>query len=219
MKTELTDLTLILDRSGSMDFCRKEAEIGANAFIQEQKGLGGECLFTLVQFDHEYLVPIQTTPIREVGSISLEPRGMTALLDAIGRAINEAGDRLAVMAEEDRPGLVMFVVVTDGEENSSREFTREQIKEMIKHQQDNYSWRFTFLGANQDSFTEGSKLGFSYGATSNFQVVNSKQMFRAASNYVGRLRNSCNNEAVANAGYTIDERSSMESGTTVSNIS
>ena len=84
---------------------------------------------------------------------------MTALLDAVGRAINETGERLAKLDEKDRPGLVVFVVMTDGLENSSSEFTKPQIKEMIERQQRQYQWHFTFLGANQDAFAEAAAMG------------------------------------------------------------
>ena len=100
--------------------------------------------------------------------ISLVPRGSTALLDAVGRAINETGERLAKMNEEDRPGLVVFVVMTDGEENSSQEFSKDQIKQMITHQQDTYGWHFTFLGANQDAFAEAGALGIHAAGVANF---------------------------------------------------
>ena len=87
------------------------------------------------------------------------PRGSTALLDAVGRAINETGDRLAKTPEQDRPGLVVFVIVTDGQENSSKEFSKARIKEMIDEQQKKYNWQFTFLGANQDAFAEAGGIG------------------------------------------------------------
>src|SRR5262249_34920935 len=152
MRKDLTDITVVVDRSGSMAACQSDAEGGLNTFINEQKRLPGESLFTLVQFDTEYEFVHKGIPIRDVPPYHLVPRGSTALLDAVGRAIIETGERLRNMKEADRPGLVVFVILTDGQENSSREFQLAKIKEMVQHQQDVYKWQFTYLGANQDAF-------------------------------------------------------------------
>ena len=159
MRTDLTDITLVVDRSGSMEAIREDAQGGVNAFIREQAGQPGEALLTLVQFDTEYEFIHRGVPIGQAPEYKLVPRGATALLDAVGRAINETGERLAKMPEEDRPGLVVFVVMTDGLENSSKEFDKAQIKKMIQHQQDEFNWHFTFLGANQDAFAEAGAMG------------------------------------------------------------
>ena len=115
---------------------RADAEGGVNAFVAEQAKQPGEALLTLVQFDTEYEFLHRGVPVQQVPPYELVPRGMTALLDAVGRAINETGERLAKMKEEDRPGLVVFVVMTDGQENSSKEFSKDQIKQLITQQQD-----------------------------------------------------------------------------------
>ena len=146
MRSDLTDITLVVDRSGSMEKIREDAEGGVNTFIQEQAKHPGEALLTLVQFDTEYEFVHRGMPIKQVPPYTLVPRGNTALLDAVGRAINETGERLAKMAEEDRPGLVVFVITTDGLENSSKEFSKAQIKELIERQQSAYKWQFIFLG-------------------------------------------------------------------------
>ncbi len=135
MRSDLTDITLVVDRSGSMQEIQSDAEGGVNAFIEKQAEEPGEALLTLVQFDTEYEFVHKGVPIEKVPKYELAPRGMTALLDAVGRAINETGERLAKMPEPDRPGLVIFVIMTDGMENSSKEFTKSQIKEMIEEQQ------------------------------------------------------------------------------------
>src|SRR3954454_24245157 len=132
MKSDLTDITLVVDRSGSMEQIRDDAEGGVNTFIADQSKEPGEALLTLVQFDTEYEFLHKGVPISQAPKYKLVPRGGTALLDAVGRAINETGERLSKMAEQDRPGLVIFVVMTDGEENSSKEFSKSQIKEMIE---------------------------------------------------------------------------------------
>src|SRR5574340_126203 len=133
MRNDLTDVTLVIDRSGSMSACVQEAEQGINHFIEEQKH--GEGLLSLVQFDSFAEVVHRGVPIKDVPYYKLYPRGMTALLDAVGRAITDTGARLAAMPEQDRPGLVVFVIVTDGQENISHLFTKARIKEMIEHQQ------------------------------------------------------------------------------------
>ncbi len=159
MKTNLTDITVILDRSGSMEVIKDDTIGGLRTFVEEQKKLPGEATFTLVQFDNEYEVVHATTPIRDVGDLELVPRGSTALLDAIGRTVNETGARLGAMPEADRPGKVLVVIITDGLENSSREFTRDKVFEMIKHQREAYQWEFNFLGANQDAIAVGVAMG------------------------------------------------------------
>ena len=159
MRSDLTDITLVVDRSGSMAEVCEDAEGGVNTFINQQSKEPGEALLTLVQFDTEYEFLHTGVPIQNVPKYELVPRGMTALLDAVGRAINETGERLVKMAESDRPGLVIFVVMTDGQENSSKEFNKSQIKKMIDRQQHDFDWHFTFLGANQDAFAEADGMG------------------------------------------------------------
>lgn len=159
MRNDLTDITIVLDRSGSMESVKKDTEGGFDRFIKDQKAVPGDAVLTLVQFDTEYEFVHRAKPIREVPPLNLVPRGGTALLDAIGRAINETGERLKNLPENDRPGKVVFVILTDGEENSSEEFTKAKINSMIRHQQDAYKWQFVFLGANQDAIQEADQLG------------------------------------------------------------
>lgn len=168
MNQNLTDITIVMDRSGSMSSCRQEAENGLNHFIKEQAKQPGDCLLTLVQFDTEYEFVCKGIPVKDAPHFELDPRGMTALLDAVGRAINETGKRLSDMKEEDRPGLVIFVILTDGYENSSHEFTKAQIRKMIEHQKSKYHWQFTFLGANQDAFAEAADMGICVTSAASF---------------------------------------------------
>ena len=135
MNNNLTDITVVFDRSGSMQKCRSDAEGGINAFIADQKNKPGECTFTMVEFDTKYTFVHNGVPINTVPRYVLVPGGWTALLDAVGRAIDETGERLSKLSESQRPGLVVFVIVTDGEENASREYTLQQIKQKIEQQQ------------------------------------------------------------------------------------
>lgn len=198
MRSDLIDITLVVDRSGSMQSIRDDAEGGVNSFIQEQAKEPGEALLTLVQFDTAYEFLTNGTPISQVPKYELHPRGMTALLDAVGRAINETGERLAKMPEQDRPGLVIFVVMTDGLENSSKEFTKAQIKEMIERQQNDYKWHFTFLGANQNAFAEAGGMGIHAAGAANYAMDKVAAAYGATISKVGRMR------AQARAGETVD---------------
>ncbi len=160
MKPDYTDIIVVLDRSGSMESIKNDMVNGLKNFIAEQKRLPGQCLLTLIQFDTQgYDTVFEAKPISNVPNIELVPRGGTPLLDAIGRAINETGKRFKDQDDKDRPEFVIMLVITDGEENSSREFTKAKIKEMIQHQTDKYKWNFVYLGANQDAFQEGASIG------------------------------------------------------------
>ena len=162
MKNDLTDISVILDRSGSMESVKTDTIGGFNAFLKTQKEAPGEALLTLAQFDDQYEIVHSGKNIQDVTNLTAEtfvPRGMTALLDAIGRTINATGVRLSALPEAQRPGKVIFVILTDGQENKSTEFTREKISEMIKHQTEVYKWDFVFLGANQDAIQAGASIG------------------------------------------------------------
>jgi Mg-chelatase subunit ChlD len=210
MRSDLTDITLVVDRSGSMEEIRSDAEGGVNAFIQNQANEPGEALLTLVQFDTEYEFLHQGTPIGQVSRYKLVPRGATALLDAVGRAINETGERLARTAEQDRPGLVVFVVMTDGHENSSKEFSKNQIKQMIEQQQNTYNWHFTFLGADQDAFAEARAMGMADMGAANFSKDKVMAAYHATAAKVGRMRKQyAAGEAVQNI-FTDEERNEMQ---------
>lgn len=209
MRSDLTDVTLVIDRSGSMQQVRGDAEGGVNAFIKEQAKQPGEALLTLVQFDTEYEFVHKAVPMKQVTDYVLEPRGMTALLDAVGKAINETGERLAKMAEADRPGLVIFVIVTDGHENSSKEFTKAQIKEMIERQQSIYKWQFTFLAANQDAFAEAGGLGIVAASAANYAAEKVAGAWIGTSAKVARMRKQrSSGETVVNE-FTDSERKDM----------
>lgn len=152
---------LIVDRSGSMQSIRKDTEGGIHAFTDKQlEGAdGSRRTVSLYQFDTVHDTVHDFALLEKVKDYRLEPRGGTALLDACGFAIAEVGKKLADMPEDERPGYVMVVIATDGQENSSKEYTRTQVKKMITHQQETYDWRFTYIGANQDAFAEASSIG------------------------------------------------------------
>lgn len=209
MKPSITDITLVVDRSGSMQQRREDAEGGVNAFIQKQAEEPGEALLTLVQFDTEYEIVHRGIPIHEAPEYRLEPRGMTALLDAVGRAINETKIRIDELKKADRPGLVIFVITTDGLENSSVEFTKAQIKEMIEKQQAKYGWHFTFLGANQDAFAEAGAMGMAAGAVANFAMDKVGAAYEMTSQKISRMRSQHRSGEDVKDEFTDEEREKM----------
>ena len=162
MKKGLTQMVFVLDMSGSMSPLTMETIGGYNTMISDQKKEKGDAIVTTVLFDHRYNMIHDGVNIKEVKDMTTdeyEPAGMTAMLDAVGRAINHVGERLAAIPEEERPEKVLFTIITDGAENCSKEYTWETVREMIKHQREKYSWVFTFLGANIDTVEVGGNLG------------------------------------------------------------
>jgi len=159
-----TDINILLDISGSMKEIKSDTIGGFNQFLQTQKELPDEAVVTLVQFDDQYDLIYSAVPIQQVADLTEEtfvPRGWTALLDALGKLIDTTGTRLRDMPEHDRPSKVIFVIITDGEENKSKTFSKDKIFSMIKHQKDVYSWDFVFIGANQDVIASGADIGIS----------------------------------------------------------
>lgn len=152
------DITVVLDRSGSMESVKADTIGGFDTFVQDQKKQPGKCAFTLVQFDNEYEFVHRAIPMADVPPLVFIPRGGTALLDAIGRTINQLGERLSHMPEPSRPGKIVFVILTDGHENASIEFGQERIAQMIKHQREVYNWEFVFLGATEDAISVAKRM-------------------------------------------------------------
>lgn len=137
---------------------------GFNRFVADQKKVEGGASLTLHQFDDQFETLMNGEDIqraRDLTETTFVPRGSTALLDAIGRAIESTGQRLEKAPESSRAGKVVFVVITDGHENASSKFDRSKVFEMIKHQREKYSWEFVFLGANQDAIDVGAAIGIS----------------------------------------------------------
>jgi len=156
-------LVLVVDRSGSMETIRDDMQGGLNSLLAEQAKLEGRCFVTLAQFDDSYEVLAERTPIAELDAYRLVPRGSTALLDAIGRTISTTKAWLDELPASERP-RVLFTVITDGMENASREWSRQQVMDAVTALQGE-GWDFTFLGANQDAIHEGSTMGFSEGSS------------------------------------------------------
>jgi hypothetical protein len=153
-------IAALLDRSGSMQAIKDDTDGGFNAFVDQQRGQPGDVRVTLAQFDTQYEVVYANRPLDDVPPLDLLPRGATALYDALGRLITDVGADLAARPESERPGKVLIVVLTDGQENSSREWSHRHVSAAIHRQEDEYSWEFLFLGANMDAVAVGENLGF-----------------------------------------------------------
>ncbi len=193
MNVSLTEIVFLLDRSGSMGGLESDTIGGFNAFIEKQGQFAGDTIVTAVLFDDRYEVLWNGIDVNKAKLKDKDyyVRGCTALLDAIGKTILDVGCRLAKTSEEERPGKVIFVITTDGLENASREFTYEKIKELIKHQQEKYSWEFVFLGANIDAAREANSIGISTDNAFDFEATKSgvENMYCMVSEAVSEKRN------------------------------
>jgi hypothetical protein len=161
MNPHLTEIAYILDRSGSMQCMQEPAITAFNDFLKAQLDVPGEARLTLVQFDDAYEVPIAARYLKDVPLLTAAtytPRGSTALLDAIGRTIEETDRRVEAMAESARPGKVILAIFTDGFENASSRFTSASISDLIRRYRDERGWEFLFLAANQDAIASAGQM-------------------------------------------------------------
>jgi uncharacterized protein YegL len=165
---DYTHLALIVDRSGSMSNIAQDMNGGIMQLLADQAKEPGYCVVDITTFDTVIEYPFQEVRPDDVKGEIIVPRGATALNDAIGMTIVRLGERFAKMPEEERPGLVICVVVTDGMENASKEYTVEQAKALVERQQKEWGWQFIFLAANVDAFSTGQGYGFAKGSTMNF---------------------------------------------------
>lgn len=166
MKDNSSFIAVVLDRSGSMSAVVRPTIDGFNEFVKKQREVPGEATLLLAQFDDEYEVVFEKSlpDVPELTDKTFVPRGTTALYDAIGRTIQNVGRSLEARPENERPSKVIFVIITDGFENASKDFGQAKIKEMIGHQKSVYSWDFVFLGANQDAILTAAGFGIGRGS-------------------------------------------------------
>lgn len=201
----LTEIVVILDRSGSMCSRQDDHEGGLNAFVKEQKQAEGLAHFTFVKVDgnNPFDVVYDGVPIKEVGECMLDPRGSTPILDGIGKTINHVSQRLKTRIRQ--PDQVVCMVITDGLENASKEFTKPMIAQLIKDKEKE-NWNFLYLGAGIDALAEARQYGFGEENTSS--VANNSEGVRSAysltSSKLGTSRSMYNTgaskEEVENAG-------------------
>lgn len=162
MNKNLTEIVYILDRSGSMSGLEKDTIGGYNSFLEKQKKEDGDAVVTTVLFDDKYDMVHDHVDIKKVKPLTNKEyfaRGMTALLDAIGKTINHVGNRHKYALDSEVPGKTIVVITTDGFENASREFNSDKVKSMIEHQKKKYGWEFLFLGANIDAISAAESIG------------------------------------------------------------
>ena len=206
MKKDYTHIIFLIDRSGSMSLIKTDMEGGIAQFLKEQKELPGKCTLTAAQFDVHYDLMYSLVNLESVDTIKINPRGGTALIDSMVRLISDAGKELSALPEEERPAKVLFVTITDGEENASREFTNAQLAEKIAHQEKVYNWQFTYIGANQDAFSVANKVGVRSEKTMNYQATTRGvgKMFSKLSAASSRYRNDDSQAALFS--FTVEEQ-------------
>lgn len=195
MKKNLTEMVFLLDRSGSMEGLEKDTIGGFNSLIAKQKKVKGSAKITTVLFDNEYEVLHNRIDLKEVVAMTADQyfvRGSTALLDSVGKTIQDIGKALAKTHEDNRPEKVIFVIITDGMENASNKFSQQQIKDMIEHQKAKYNWEFMFLGANIDAVAVAESYGISEDRAVEFlcDEIGTELNFKIVSETVDCMRNS-----------------------------
>jgi uncharacterized protein YegL len=173
MKTDLTELVFILDRSGSMSGLESDTIGGYNAMLKKQQQEPGEATVTTVLFDDEYQLLHDRINIKGISPITENEyfvRGTTALLDAIGKTIHKIHNAQQHTSPEHRADKVLFVIITDGMENASREYSYAQIKQLVERQKETYGWEFIFLGANIDAIATAATFGISADRAANYHA-------------------------------------------------
>lgn len=216
---KLTNIVVILDRSGSMESVAQQTIDGFNEFVNKQKSAGGNATLTLVQFDDMYEIVYKNAPINEVSKLTpftYVPRGLTALLDAVGKTITTVRLQYTGLCEKCKPDGTIFVVITDGIENNSREYSRDQVFSMIRRQEQECGWEFVFLGANQDAIQNGMNFGFKSGssATYNSTTTGTSKCFNKMSDQILKYRsmNSVEREELTSGSielFSSDDRSEL----------
>lgn len=231
-KQGYTALVFLVDASGSMFTIAHDMEGAIEALLAKQKNLPGSLTVDMVYFDAPSFRTAPTQPYYTITSaanvvpsiihrpvkewyheahhladpsgvrVHIEPGGGTALLDALGRKIVSFGQALAALPEDERPENIIFAIVTDGEENSSQEYTWKTIQHMIEHQTDKYGWNFTYLGANQDAISVGASLGIGAGSTLTWNTSNVAAAAQTMDSYIATSRT----YGAAAASYTQADR-------------
>lgn len=194
---DCTDITILLDTSSSMWPKRDVTIKGFNEFLQAQRLEPGECRINLAYFDTKWEFKTLGQAVADVPDLTFDgysPRGIsTALIDSSCQAIDSIGAHYARMPEKDRPSKVIFATISDGEENASRYFTAEHLKERIARQQNTYSWQFVYIGSNQDAVTSGTRFGYQAQNTMNYADVNpddAMSMYKGFAKSISKARSS-----------------------------
>jgi len=186
-------IAVVLDRSGSMESIRKDTIGGFNSFLGEQKKVPGKCLFTMAQFDTEYETLCRNIPLEDAQPLTHEtfvPRGGTALFDAICRTLNTVEQDLSELEKTaSKPQKIYFIIITDGDENSSKEvISRDKVFQMISDKRKDAAWEFIFLAANQDSITVGRSYGIAAGSSMSFNDTGTRGCYDSVSSNIASSR-------------------------------
>lgn len=202
----LTELAIILDRSGSMASVAKDVEGGFDRFMDTQRVTpNGECRVSLTQFDSMGVETLYNgKPLADVPKLVLEPRGNTPLLDAVGKTVTALKERIGREAAPTDGRRVLVLIITDGQENASREYTKAQIKTLVEGQRA-AGWDFLYLGANVDAFAEAGSLGIPTASSSPYAATPTgvAHSFSAVSSRVASYR------AGGSADWTDEERAKI----------
>lgn len=199
MKKDFTLINVLMDSSGSMAPLTKDTVGGFNTFLAEQKALPGTAALTLCTFSTTISLVYDCEDLQSIPFLTTDTyraSGGTALLDAMGITLNEVGKKLAAMPEEERPSKVIFLIITDGEENSSKEYLLQTVKDMVSHQREKYNWEFVFTGANIDAISAGATLGVSVNNSVNYEATmeGTKKLYQGLSKGVSDYRMGTSNK-------------------------
>ena len=215
MNNNLVEIVFLIDASGSMQPLRQETISNFNRFIEKQRLEPTKANVTIYTFNYLLFKIIEQKDIQLL-NLSEDwyiPGGQTALLQASCQAIDAVGKRLADLPEALRPGKVIFVTITDGQENYSSSFyTGELLAEKIKHQQDVYKWGFLYLGANQDSYTVANKYGYKVETISNYQPTRAgtTNLFVSLGETISTFRTTLSNKGNADISISPDIKTKLE---------
>lgn len=187
------EIVLIIDKSGSMQAIKEDAIGGFNSFLSQQKNIDREANVSFVLFDDRYQLVHDGKDIRKVEELTddtYQPSGTTALLDAVGWTVDRVGERLDAIDNDEKPENVIVFILTDGKENASSDYKRDQIREMIEHQESKYAWEFIYGGANQDAFAEAGTLGIKAQNTFDFESTGegTREAYAESSEMVASFR-------------------------------
>jgi uncharacterized protein YegL len=221
MKKDLAEIIFIVDRSGSMQSIRKDMIGGFNSFIAEQKKLTTDCKVTLYQFDSSHGEVLELVyekkdlkDVPDLTELTFVPRGGTPLYEAVAKAVKAVGERLSSTPEDERPEKVLVVIITDGGENSSQDWTSEQVNQMIEHQEQIYKWEFVYLGANQDAWLVGGAIGVKASSTLGYvaSAGGTDSMWKSLSDKTIKYRSAAPDVDQAFAFDDADKKSQVDQG-------
>lgn len=198
MKSNLLHICFVLDESGSMYNSVDDVIGGFQKLIDEQKGeKNGECIISLYRFSDTVKKDYIGKPVDEVSKLIYSPGGCTAMNDGVGTAIDEIGKWLSDMDESERPSKNMIVIMTDGQENASKEYNFDTVKAKIKHQEEKYSWTFVYMGTNLQDLKDANRLGIKMRSVSDSRNIAAN--YSHIDTYAKALRSSTNAASVAAA--------------------